>query len=153
MTHWKTGRHLLADEPVRLIQLNYSRTYRGRILIFSSCSMWRRNRYLSSMPSLSLARSGGMSLKPPGSILATIKPVLLSDIIVTADWTKFSMVLAVAVQGIPAAEAIPSRSTRPLVCVGGQPTTPSYRSLSSTIIVKLGGDSFPTLHTPTTLSR
>src|SRR4029434_1873363 len=89
--------------------------------------------------------SGGMSLKPPGSILATIKPVLLSDIIVTADWTKFSMVLAVAVQGIPAAEAIPSRSTRPLVCVGGQPTTPSYRSLSSTIIVKLGGDSLPTL--------
>ena len=84
-------------------------------------------------------------MKTPGSILATIKPVLLSDIIVAADWTKFSMVLAVAVQGIPAAEAIRSRSARPLVCVGGPPTTPSYCSLSSTIIVKLGGDSLPTV--------
>ena len=32
---------------------------------------------------------------------------MLSDIIVAAIWTKFSMLLAVAVQGIPAAEAIP----------------------------------------------
>ena len=53
--------------------------------------MWRIKRYLSSMPSLSLARSGGMSLKIPGSIFATSSPTWPSESILVADSTKLSM--------------------------------------------------------------